>query len=561
MLTHLSIQNFAVVKSLHVELHGGLTAITGETGAGKSIMVDALCLILGDRADNGVIRDGADRAEICAVFDISENPLAHQWLEYQDLGEEECIIRRSLTTDGRSRAFINDRPMTLSQVRELGETLLDIHSQHEHQSLMSKNEHRRLLDEYAGATDLMLQVQSNYQKWISLKEQLTQLTLGTQQQKDQQELIRYQLEELNNLNLVEGEIELLEQEQTQLANAEQILSVGQNIVTICRNHGADESGGDCHSQLSNAISLSQQLRLPEHHQRNSIELLQNAQIQIEEACDNLRDYLESVEVNPERLLLVEQRLSDAHQLARKHRIQPAELPELRLKLESNLEELANVDEALLQLETDIESALRAYSDKSHQLSKIRSKSAQQLNQVIISHLEAMGMKGCTFITQLTPLAEEKPSASGAETVEFLVSANPGQAPKPLRKVASGGELSRISLAIQVVLANKTNAATLIFDEVDVGIGGGTSEVVGQLLRQLGAKGQVICVTHQPQVAAMAHHHLAVTKQTESAFTDSRVVTLSAEDKITEVARMLGGLKLTKQTIAHATEMIKNTVPD
>lgn len=558
MLTQLLINNFAVVNSLDIELDSGFTAITGETGAGKSIMVDALSLILGDRADNSVIRDGEDKAEICAVFDISQSSKACQWLEERDLDAKECIIRRSLATDGRSRAFINDRPVTLSQMRELGESLLDIHSQHEHQSLMSKQTHRHLLDAYAEATELAQEVATSHQNWQSLLTQYNDLISSAQQQQDQQELIRFQLEELHCLNLMENELEALEQEQVTLANAEQILSTGQKVMALCGDDSSHDLSGGCLSLLSSAINQAQQLSIPQNQQSSSIELLQSAHIQIQEACDNLRQYLEHIEINPERQIQVEQRLSEAHQLARKHRIQPSELPVLCQQLEKEQGSMTNFDDTVAQLERDIETARKTYQKKSGQLSTAREKAAKSMSPKIITHLEAMGMKGSNFVARLTPLSEHEANAQGVENVEFLVSANPGQIPKPLQKVASGGELSRISLAIQVVLADKTNAATLIFDEVDVGIGGATAEVVGRLLRKLGTRGQVICVTHQPQVAAQANHHLAATKQTVNDFTDSRVTTLSADEKVMEVARMLGGLKLTDQTIAHATEMITNT---
>lgn len=558
MLTHLSIKNFAVVRSLDIELNDGLTVITGETGAGKSIMVDALGLVLGDRADNNIIRDGTERAEITAVFDVLDNSAATAWLTQQELQPEDCIIRRVLSSDGRSRAFINDRPVTLQQIKELGEALLDIHSQHEHQSLLKKSTHRKLLDSYAGTLALAQQLKELYQSWSDANQQLSLMQQRAQESKEQRELIGYQLSELSSLNLQPDEFEQLESEQARLANAEQILTAGQQILSLCNNHSSDDISTDCSSIISQALRLSEDLRDDNADLDNSIELLQSAKIQIDEAVSSLQLYLSKIEINPEKQQLVEQRLGEAYQLARKHKVHPSELLETQQQLARDFSELENIDDNMHTLAQRIDDARKEYFKLAEELSAARAKAAQQLNQLIIDQMQAMGMPGASFVTQLTAVEPGQLSPYGAENVEFLVSANPGQTPRPLQKVASGGELSRISLAIQVILASSTETPTLIFDEVDVGIGGATAEVVGQLLRTIGSRGQVICVTHQPQVAAKAHHHLYVSKNSVDEHTDSQVAALSREGKVSEVARMLGGIKLTEQTLAHAEEMIAQT---
>lgn len=531
-------------------------------------MVDALGLILGDRADNNIIRDGTDRAEITAVFDVLDNSAATNWLTQQELQPEDCIIRRVLSADGRSRAFINDRPVTLQQIKDLGEALLDIHSQHEHQSLLKKSTHRRLLDSYAGTQALAERVKDVYQSWSDANQQLTLMQQQAQDKREQRELISYQLSELSTLNLQPDEFEQLESDQARLANAEQILTAGQQIMSLCSSQGNDEISADCSSIISQALRLSEDLQDDNADLGNSIELLQSAKIQIDEAASSLQHYLDTVEINPEKQLLVEQRLGDAYQLARKHKVHPSELIATQQQLTNDFRELEDIDDNMQALAQHIEANRKEYADLAAQLSAARSEAALQLNQLIADQIQAMGMPGSTFITQLTPLETTELSPYGAENIEFLVSANPGQAPRPLQKVASGGELSRISLAIQVILASSTETPTLIFDEVDVGIGGATAEVVGQLLRTLGStgpestnrgsKGQVICVTHQPQVAAKAHHHLYVSKNSVDESTDSQVSALSREGKVSEVARMLGGIKLTEQTLAHAEEMIAQT---
>jgi len=557
MLTHLNIKNFAVVQRLSIDLYAGLSVITGETGAGKSIAVDALGLVLGDRADNGIIRDGTERAEISASFDISSNTGAQQWLDEQGLDTDDCVLRRVLTRDGRSRAFINGSAATLAQLRDFGESLIDIHSQHEHQSLLDKASHRRLLDAYAGADKLAASVVTAYQQWHSAETELTQLKNDLQNQAEQHQLLHYQLEELDELNIQPGELENLETEQQRLASAGKILSSGQQILALTQN---SESGStDCISLINQAIRLSDSIQDDHADLNETRELLKNAQIQIEEASSSLTHYLSQVNIDPQRQQLVEQRLSDIYQIARKHQVQPPELTNLHERLTADFQQADGMNDRIEALAGQLAQHHQQYLHTAQQLSDKRQTACKTFDNKIAEHLESLGMDGCHFITQLSPLDADTLSAHGLESVEFLVSTNPGQSPRPLGKVASGGELSRISLAIQVISAQASAIPVLVFDEVDVGIGGGTAEVVGRLLRKLGDTGQVICVSHQPQVAAQAHQHLSVSKQSADGQTDSQMSLLSEEEKVAEIARMLGGLKLTGQTLAHAKEMLLSAI--
>lgn len=553
MLTHLNIKNFAVVQSLSIDLQKGLSVITGETGAGKSIAVDALGLVLGDRADNGVIRDGTERAEISASFDTSNNIEAQQWLEEQGLEPDECILRRVLSRDGRSRTFINGAPTTLGQLREFGESLIDIHSQHEHQSLLNKANHRHLLDSYAEANKLATEVISTYQQWHQAEAQLNQLKKDLKNQAEQHQLLHYQLEELDELNLQPGELESLESEQQRLASAGEILTNGQQILTLTQSAEVDSI--DCSSLINQAIRLSENIQDDHPDLRETRNLLQNAQIQIEEATNSLNHYLSQVNIDPQRQQMAEERLSNIYQIARKHQIQAPELLDLHERLRKDFEQADSIGEHIEEIAQQTTLYKQKYLNAATQLSKKRQSACQHFDSQIAKHLQALGMGGCHFITQLTPIDSGTLSPHGLESLEFMVSTNPGQTPRPLSKVASGGELSRISLAIQVISAQAASIPVLVFDEVDVGIGGGTAEVVGHLLRKLGKTGQVICVTHQPQVAAQAHQHLSVSKQSKNDQTDSKMTLLNKEERIAEIARMLGGLKLTDQTLAHAREML------
>ncbi|MFJ3483505.1 DNA repair protein RecN [Pseudomonas sp. NPDC090202] len=552
MLVHLSIHNYAIVEHLDLELDRGMSVITGETGAGKSIMLDALGLTLGDRADSGVVRPGADKADILATFDVSDIPEAQDWLQQRDLENDgPCILRRVITAEGRSRAYINGTPCPLGDLKALGELLIDIHSQHEHQSLLKTDTHRRLLDEYANATDLARQVQLAAQRWRQTRLELERLTNSGDEQRAKHQLLSYQLEELEGLSLGENELEYLEQEHTTLTNAESLLSICRQVVEQC----SESDSGNVLNALTASLNRLSSVNNQPDSLNEATNLLASAQIQVEEAVGEINRFLDRFDADPARLQQVEERLDTIYTLARKHRVQPTEVPALHQKLLDEIETLNANDEAIERLQHELGSYARHYQEKARELSDLRHRAAPDLAHAVEQEIQRLGMPGGRFTIELRENADKELSPNGLEQVELLVSANPGQPLKALAKVASGGELSRISLAIQVITAQTSRIPTLVFDEVDVGIGGPTAEIVGQLLRRLGERGQVMTVTHLPQVAAQGHQHLFVHKVREEDATRTAVAKLSKSERVEEVARMLGGIDLTKESLAHAKKMV------
>ncbi|WP_166257732.1 DNA repair protein RecN [Marinobacter salicampi] len=550
MLTQLTVSNFAIAERVELQFGPGMTALTGETGAGKSIVLDALGLVMGGRADAGAVRHGAKRADITATFDVSRIPEASQWLGHHELDDEsDCILRRVISKDGRSRAYINGQPCPLTHLRDLGGMLMDVHSQHQHQSLLHKDTHRKLLDEFAGVEELARKTRAHWKQWHNTRIRLTERQQNADENEAKLQLLRYQVEEFDRIALQPDEQLQLEQEQEQLSHAEDVMQRSQQAALLCTEDDTSAAG-----LLRQALTQLEQLPVEVPALADTLQMLNEAYIQVTEAGGNLRHFAEDYEADPQRLVEVEERLSAIYQLARKHRIAPEELPELHQRL---ADELASMDEgegSVEQMETELEKQFELYNTCARELSEARAKAAADLDQRIASELKQLSMPAVQFITNLNSNETSEPSANGHEDIEFLVSANPGQPARPLAKVASGGELSRISLAIQVVVAQTSTTPTLVFDEVDVGIGGGTAEVVGRLLRTLGSDGQVLCVTHLPQVAAQCHQHLFVSKFTESDATYSKIEALDDGGRISEVARMLGGVDMTEQTLAHAREM-------
>ena len=552
MLVHLSIHNYAIVEHLDLELDRGMSVITGETGAGKSIMLDALGLTLGDRADSGVVRPGADKADILATFDVSDIPEASAWLKERDLETDgPCILRRVITAEGRSRAYINGTPCPQGDLKALGELIIDIHSQHEHQSLLKTDTHRRLLDEYAGATDLARQVQLAAQRWRQTRQELERLANSGDEQRAKHQLLSYQLEELESLSLGENELEHLEQEQTTLTNAESLLGICRQVVELC----SESDSGNALNALTASLNRLTSVNNSPDALNEATNLLSSAQIQVEEAVGEINRFLDRFEADPARLQQIEERLDTIYTLARKHRVQPSEVPALHQKLLDEIETLNANDEAVERLQHELGSYARHYQEKARELSDLRHRAAPELAHSVEHEIQRLGMPGGRFNIELKENVDKELSPHGLEQVELLVSANPGQPLKALAKVASGGELSRISLAIQVITAQTSRIPTLVFDEVDVGIGGPTAEIVGQLLRRLGERGQVMTVTHLPQVAAQGHQHLFVHKVRENDATRTAVSKLSKNERVEEVARMLGGIDLTKESLAHAKKMV------
>ncbi|MEX6676694.1 DNA repair protein RecN [Pseudomonas sp. W2Oct36] len=552
MLVHLSIHNYAIVEHLDLELDRGMSVITGETGAGKSIMLDALGLTLGDRADSGVVRPGADKADILATFDVSDIPEASAWLKERDLETDgPCILRRVITAEGRSRAYINGTPCPQGDLKALGELVIDIHSQHEHQSLLKTDTHRRLLDEYAGATDLARQVHLASQRWRQTRQELERLSNSGDEQRAKHQLLSYQLEELESLSLGENELERLEQEHTTLTNAESLLGICRQVVELC----SESDSGNALNALTASLNRLSSVNNTPDALNEATNLLSSAQIQVEEAVGEINRFLDRFEADPARLQQIEERLDTIYTLARKHRVQPTEVAALHQKLLDEIETLNANDEAIERLEHEVGSYARHYQEKARELSDLRHRAAPELAHKVEHEIQRLGMPGGRFNIELRENVDKELSPNGLEQVELLVSANPGQPLKALAKVASGGELSRISLAIQVITAQTSRVPTLVFDEVDVGIGGPTAEIVGQLLRRLGERGQVMTVTHLPQVAAQGHQHLFVHKVREADATRTAVSKLSKNERVEEVARMLGGIDLTKESLAHAKKMV------
>ncbi|WP_313212334.1 DNA repair protein RecN [Stutzerimonas nitrititolerans] len=552
MLVHLSVHNYAIVEHLDLELQRGMSVISGETGAGKSIMLDALGLTLGDRADCSVVRVGADKADILASFDLDDIPDARAWLAERDLDNDgPCILRRVITAEGRSRGYINGTPCPQGDLKALGELLIDIHGQHEHQSLLKTDTHRRLLDEYSGSQELARQVQLAAQRWRQTRQALERLSNTSDDQRARHQLLSYQLEELEALALEDSELEQLEHEHKNLANAEQLLGTCRQVLDMC----SESDAGNVLSALTSSLQRLTAFQSQPGALGEAVNLLASAQIQVEEAVGELNRFLDHFDSDPERQQALEERLDSIYTLARKHRVQPPELPALQQRLLEELESLNADDEALERLSEELTAYARHYQEKATELSGVRQQAAEALAASVETEIQRLGMPGGKLSIALKPSADGEHPPHGLEQVEFLVSANPGQPLRPLAKVASGGELSRISLAIQVITAQTSRIPTLVFDEVDVGIGGPTAEVVGQLLRRLGERGQVLTVTHLPQVAAQGHHHLFVHKARGRDETHTAVATLQDHERIEEVARMLGGVDLTEQALAHARQMI------
>ncbi|NMZ71235.1 DNA replication and repair protein RecN [Pseudomonas peli] len=554
MLVHLSVHNYAIVEHLDLELDAGMSVISGETGAGKSIMLDALGLTLGDRADSGVVRPGADKADILASFDLHDIPEARAWLAERDLDNDgPCILRRVITAEGRSRGYINGSPCPQGDLKALGELLIDIHSQHEHQSLLKPDTHRRLLDEYAGSQELARQVQLAAQRWKQTRNELERIANIGDEQRARHQLLSYQLEELDNLALGEDELEQLEQEHKNLTNAESLLSACRLVIEQCSENDA----GNVLSALTSSLNRLSAFQGQPGALSEATNLLASAQIQVEEAVGELNRFLDHFDADPERLQQMEERLDAIYTLARKHRIQPTELGAMQQQLFEELESLNADDQAAERLSDELAAFERHYQEKAAELSTLRNSAADQLARAVEQEMQNLGMPGGRFNIKLSANSSSEPHPNGLEQLEFLVSANPGQPLKALAKVASGGELSRISLAIQVITAQTSRVPTLVFDEVDVGIGGPTAEVVGQLLRRLGERGQVLTVTHLPQVAAQGHQHLFVHKVRDSDATRTAVSKLDSAQRVEEIARMLGGVDLTEESLAHARKMVSS----
>lgn len=557
MLTHLSIRNYAIAEQLDIDFGSGMTAITGETGAGKSIILGALGLALGDRADRDVVRTGSERADISAEFDVSTLAQARQWMADNELQSHDdpslCLLRRSVGADGRSRAWVNNTPVTLQALSALGDLLMDIHSQHEHHSLLKKSTHPMLLDDFGGYQQDVARLRDLTEQWKQTHKILSELQAQVNDQNAQHELARYQLNELEELALGAEELELLDQELDQLSNAETRLVSLRALIQLCREDDEDNIA----QNLQHALAL---LRQGSKDKRMSgvEELLNTALIQVEEAADELNRQLDQIEINPARLEEVNTRLAAIHQLARKHKTRPEDLNELKNSLLGQLEAVEHNSEQITQLSAEEALLKQAWLEVARKISQHRQKSAAALSKAVNEQLKALGMAEARLHVDLQATDGDKPQAQGLEHIEFLISTNPGQPAKPLSRIASGGELSRISLAIQVITAMTSDTPCMVFDEVDVGIGGGVARTVGKLLRQLGTRSQVLCVTHQALVASLANNHLLVSKQSMDNRSQTQIRALDESARLEEIARMLGGeadgTGLSAESLAHAREL-------
>ena len=554
MLSHLTIRSLAVIDSLEFDFAQGMTALTGETGAGKSIVVDALSLLLGARAGPDVIRAGAERAEVCGVFETASNASARAWLADRELdeGTGECVVRRVVGPGGRSRAFVNDRPVPANLLRELGEHLVDIHGQHAHHLLLDRDRQRIIVDDFGDHHALLEQVAETAGWWRELKRELAGVSAEGEDRTSRLDFLRFQLDELEGLKLETDEPDRLAGEQRRLANAESILDG-------CRR-ALDRLDGDHDHSAATACAGARRDLEPvarhDPHAREALDLIEAAAINVAEAGRSLRAVAEALDLDPERRSEVERRLGAIHDVARKHRVSPRELPARTERLREQIDALAAGERRAVEIEREVASAEDRHRTLCARLTSLRRDAADRLAQRVTTNMQALGMPGGRFAIDLRGLDTPLLPPSGKDRVEFIVSAGPGQPPRPLSKVASGGELSRISLAVRVSSVRGSAVPTLVFDEADVGIGGRVAEIVGRQLRALGESHQILCVTHLAQVASRAHHHAVVRKFPGRDGTPGvGVAPAHGKDRVEEIARMLGGERITPKAIAHAREML------
>ncbi|MDG6828000.1 DNA repair protein RecN [Glaesserella parasuis] len=553
MLTQLTINNFAIVRHLTLELNEGMSVITGETGAGKSIGIDALGLCLGYRSESSMIRNGADKADISATFSMQPTSPAYLWLKEHELLDEdnpqECILRRMINQEGRSKAFVNNHPIPVSQLRELGQYLIHLNGQHAPQLLLKSEYQLEVVDNYANLHPLLVEMATQYHSWRKLHKQVKNFHQQCQENEARKQLLQYQVEELDEFAIKEGEFEQLEEDHARLANSEQLTELSQSVLNLLSDDNANVD-----TMLYRAIRDLEELVEVDSQYQSALEMLNEALIQVQEASSEINHLANKIEQDPELLNELDQRISQTMQLARKHHITPDKLWQKHLSLKQELQTLLDFAENEEQLIADEQQAYQQCVELAEKIYHKRVDAGQKLSAEVTKQIKQLAMENGEFFIDIQ-YNLDKLSANGADFVEFNLRSNLGQNAQPLAKIASGGELSRISLAVQVLTANKLSTPTIIFDEVDVGISGPTATVVGRLLRQLGKKCQVLCVTHLPQVASHGNHHFNVQKQVENNQTETKMSLLTPKERVKALARLLGGEKITDAVLANAQEML------
>ena len=552
MLCQLSINNFAIVRFLELDFRPGMTSITGETGAGKSIAIDALGLCLGNRADATAVRPGASKTEVSARFSLDDIPLARRWLEDNDLElDDECILRRTISSDGRSRAYINGNPIPLAQLKSLGQLLVGIHGQHAHHAMLKTEHQLTLLDSYANHKLLIDAVAASYQRCKQIEHELKQLELSQQERIARKQLLQYQVEELNEFNLQPLEFEEIEQEHKRLANGAELIESCQASLFLL----SDGDEANIESLLNKALSLTETLQEFDPKLASINTMLNDALIQVQESSGELQHYVNNLELDPEHFAYLDERLSKAMQLARKHHVSADKLAAHHLNLVSELSHIDSDEQKLEEIHEQLVANQASYIAHAQKLSQSRNRYAKELDKLVTHSIHELNMPKGKFSIAVN-FNPDAMSINGCDSIEFLVTTNPGQPLQPISKVASGGELSRIGLGIQVITAKKVSTPTLIFDEVDVGISGPTAAVVGRMLRSLGESTQVLCVTHLPQVAGNGHQHMFVNKHNKGGNTETSMIALDKEQRVQELARLLGGDTITSNTLANARELLQ-----
>ncbi|CAG9000683.1 MAG: DNA repair protein RecN [Candidatus Celerinatantimonas neptuna] len=554
MLTQLTIQNFAIVRFLELDMNSGLTTITGETGAGKSIAIDALGLCLGERAESAMVRPGEEKADISARFDIRNNLAARQWLDDNELDtDDECILRRVITHEGRSKAYINSTPVPVSQLRILGSHLVSIHGQHAHLELLKPVRQLAIIDEYGHHQDLKKQVSTDYQQWQNLRHEKERRISQQNELQARRQLLEYQVDELDRFNLQPDEYQQLEQQHKRLANSSELLTTCQQLSQmLCQDDDVNVM-----AMLQHATRKLADLIEYEPALQDTFDMLQEAVIQVEESGLQLSHTADQLEVDPQQFTELEERLSQCLDLARKHQTFPEQLPQLHQELSDELRQISADDALLAGMDEQIGQSWQAYCQQAAKLSKARQRQAKQLSKLLEQSMRQLSMPKARCQIQITEDTAH-PAPGGWDKAELLVSTNPGQPLQPINKVVSGGELSRIGLAIQVISAEHIRVPTLIFDEVDVGISGPTAAVVGHMLRQLGQTNQILCVTHLPQVAGNGHQQLRVSKKQQRQHTETLMESLTGEQRIEELARLLAGNEVTEIALANARELLADS---